>query len=158
MPFAAALGPSLSVSILALDNRTGAVLAQVGSPGHGDASRSGAIDMTVAIRSPGSALKPFIYALAFEQGVGIDGVVLTKLDGDARGGAALSIANVIGKPIMFASNGEKISDFDVFHPDRMAPRILGMGDVLTLIEQAEKTFDADQTRAATEKLLAGRTP
>ena len=95
-------------------------------------------------------------ALAFEQGVGIDGVVLTKLDGDARGGAALSIANVIGKPIMFASNGEKISDFDVFHPDRMASRILGMGDVLTLIEQAEKTFDAEQTRAATEKLLAGR--
>ncbi|EPH00254.1 signal recognition particle protein [Propionibacterium sp. oral taxon 192 str. F0372] len=95
-------------------------------------------------------------ALAFEQGVGIDGVVLTKLDGDARGGAALSIANVIGKPIMFASNGEKISDFDVFHPDRMASRILGMGDMLTLIEQAEKTFDQEMTRAASEKLLAGR--
>jgi len=95
-------------------------------------------------------------ALAFEQGVGIDGVVLTKLDGDARGGAALSIAKVIGRPIMFASNGEKLEDFDVFHPDRMASRILGMGDMLTLIEQAEKTFDAEQSRKAAEKLLGGR--
>ena len=95
-------------------------------------------------------------ALAFEEGVGVDGVVLTKLDGDARGGAALSIAKVIGKPIMFASNGEALKDFDVFHPDRMASRILGMGDMLTLIEQAEKTFDAEQSAAAAEKLLAGR--
>ncbi|MGB3956353.1 MAG: signal recognition particle protein [Brooklawnia sp.] len=95
-------------------------------------------------------------ALAFEDGVGVDGVVLTKLDGDARGGAALSIAKVIGKPIMFASNGEGLKDFDVFHPDRMASRILGMGDMLTLIEQAEKTFDAEQSAAAAEKLLAGR--
>ncbi len=95
-------------------------------------------------------------ALAFERGVGIDGVVLTKLDGDARGGAALSIAKVIGKPIMFASNGERLADFDVFHPDRMASRILGMGDMLTLIEQAEKAFDAEQSQAAAEKLLAGR--
>ena len=95
-------------------------------------------------------------ALAFEQGVGIDGVVLTKLDGDARGGAALSIAKVIGKPIMFASNGEQLKDFDVFHPDRMASRILGMGDVLTLIEQAEKTFDAKESQAAAEKLMRGK--
>ena len=95
-------------------------------------------------------------ANAFAEGVGFDGVVLTKLDGDARGGAALSIAKVIGKPIMFASNGEGLKDFDAFHPDRMASRILGMGDVLTLIEQAEKTFDAEQTQKAAEKLLGGR--
>src|SRR5690242_4341516 len=76
-------------------------------------------------------------ANAFLDGVGFDGVVLTKLDGDARGGAALSIARVTGKPIMFASNGEGLKDFDVFHPDRMASRILGMGDMLTLIEKAE---------------------
>ena len=75
-------------------------------------------------------------ANAFADGVGFDGVVLTKLDGDARGGAALSIARVTGSPIMFASNGEALTDFDVFHPDRMASRILGMGDML-LIEQAE---------------------
>jgi signal recognition particle subunit SRP54 len=82
-----------------------------------------------------------VTAQAFLDGVGYDGVVLTKLDGDARGGAALSIASLTGKPVMFASNGEKLSDFDVFHPDRMASRILDMGDVMTLIEQAEKSFD-----------------
>jgi signal recognition particle subunit SRP54 len=91
-------------------------------------------------------------ANAFAEGVGFDGVVLTKLDGDARGGAALSIARVTGKPIMFASNGEALKDFDVFHPDRMASRILGMGDMLTLIEQAEKTFDAEQSAKAAAKL------
>ena len=95
-------------------------------------------------------------AKAFNEGIGFDGVVLTKLDGDARGGAALSIARVIGKPIMFASNGEGLADFDVFHPDRMASRILGMGDVLTLIEQAEKNFDAESSRKAAEKLSAGK--
>ncbi len=95
-------------------------------------------------------------AQAFADGVGFDGVVLTKLDGDARGGAALSIARVIGKPIMFATNGETLKDFDVFHPDRMASRILGMGDMLTLIEQAERAFDAKQSQEAAEKLLAGR--
>ena len=87
-------------------------------------------------------------AQAFLDGVGYDGVVLTKLDGDARGGAALSIALVTGKPVMFASAGEKLTDFDLFHPDRMASRILDMGDMLTLIEQAEKTFDADQAAKA----------
>ena len=92
-------------------------------------------------------------AQAFAQGVGFDGVVLSKLDGDARGGAALSIARVTGKPIMFASNGEGLKDFDLFHPDRMASRILDMGDLLTLIEKAEKTFDADQAQKAAEKLL-----
>jgi len=91
-------------------------------------------------------------ANAFAEGVGFDGVVLTKLDGDARGGAALSIARVTGKPIMFASNGEALKDFDVFHPDRMASRILGMGDMLTLIEQAEKTFDTEQSAKAAAKL------
>lgn len=95
-------------------------------------------------------------ATAFAEGVGFDGVVLTKLDGDARGGAALSIARVVGRPIMFASNGEGLDDFDVFHPDRMASRILGMGDMLTLIEQAEKTFDAEQSRKAADKLLKGK--
>ena len=91
-------------------------------------------------------------AQAFLDGVGYDGVVLTKLDGDARGGAALSIAKMTGKPVMFASNGEKLTDFDLFHPDRMASRILDMGDLLTLIEQAEKTFDADQAAKAAAKL------
>ena len=91
-------------------------------------------------------------AQAFLDGVGYDGVVLTKLDGDARGGAALSIASITGKPVMFASNGEKLTDFDVFHPDRMASRILDMGDMLTLIEQAEKTFDAEQAAKAAAKL------
>ncbi|HEY9566251.1 MAG TPA: signal recognition particle protein [Nocardioides sp.] len=94
-------------------------------------------------------------ALAFQEGVGYDAVVLTKLDGDARGGAALSIASITGKPVMFASNGEKMTDFDLFHPDRMASRILDMGDMLTLIEQAEKTFDAAEAQKAAEKLAGG---
>jgi signal recognition particle subunit SRP54 len=91
-------------------------------------------------------------ARAFLDGVGYDGVVLTKLDGDARGGAALSVASITGKPVMFASAGEKLTDFDLFHPDRMASRILDMGDVLTLIEQAEKAFDAEQAAQAAAKL------
>ncbi|MET0136239.1 MAG: signal recognition particle protein [Kibdelosporangium sp.] len=95
-------------------------------------------------------------AEAFRDGVGFTGVVLTKLDGDARGGAALSVREVTGQPIMFASNGEKLEDFDAFHPDRMAGRILGMGDVLTLIEQAEQVFDQQQAQEAAEKLTAGQ--
>ncbi|MGH3497189.1 MAG: signal recognition particle protein [Nocardioidaceae bacterium] len=91
-------------------------------------------------------------AQAFLDGVGFDGVVLSKLDGDARGGAALSVAQVTGRQVMFASNGEKLTDFDVFHPDRMASRILGMGDMLTLIEQAEKAFDADEAARTAAKL------
>ncbi|HEY3200976.1 MAG TPA: signal recognition particle protein, partial [Actinomycetes bacterium] len=94
-------------------------------------------------------------AQAFLDGVGFDGVVLTKLDGDARGGAALSVARVTGRPIMFASNGEKLTDFDVFHPDRMASRILGMGDLLSLIEQAERTFDAEQATKMAERMRRG---
>ncbi|GAA3461787.1 signal recognition particle protein [Saccharothrix longispora] len=95
-------------------------------------------------------------ATAFRDGVGFTGVVLTKLDGDARGGAALSVREVTGQPILFASNGEKLEDFDVFHPDRMASRILGMGDMLTLIEQAEQAFDADQAEAAAVKMGSGQ--
>ncbi|HEX8094184.1 signal recognition particle protein, partial [Jatrophihabitans sp.] len=94
-------------------------------------------------------------ANAFAEGVGFDGVVLTKLDGDARGGAALSVRYVTGQPILFASNGEKLEDFDVFHPDRMASRILGMGDMLTLIEQAQKTFDADEAERMASKITSG---
>jgi signal recognition particle subunit SRP54 len=94
-------------------------------------------------------------AEAFRDGVGFSGVVLTKLDGDARGGAALSVAKVTGRPIMFASTGEKLADFDVFHPERMASRILGMGDMLTLIEQAERTFEADEAERMAEKMLGG---
>ncbi len=96
-------------------------------------------------------------AEAFRDGVGITGVVLAKLDGDARGGAALSVREVTGQPIMFASTGEKLEDFDVFHPDRMASRILGMGDVLTLIEQAESAFDEEQKERMTAKLMGGDT-
>jgi signal recognition particle subunit SRP54 len=94
-------------------------------------------------------------AQAFLDGVGFDGVVLTKLDGDARGGAALSIRQLTGKPVMFASTGEKLEDFDVFHPDRMASRILDLGDVLTLIEQAERSFDQDQAASMASKLASG---
>ena len=94
-------------------------------------------------------------AQAFLDGVGYDGVVLTKLDGDARGGAALSIAQLTGRPVMFASTGEKLEDFDVFHPDRMASRILDLGDVLTLIEQAERTFDQDEAADMASKLASG---
>jgi signal recognition particle subunit SRP54 len=94
-------------------------------------------------------------AEAFRDGVGFTGVVLTKLDGDARGGAALSVRNVTGAPIMFASTGEKLEDFDVFHPDRMASRILGMGDVLSLIEQAEQVYDQDQAEEAARKMGSG---
>jgi signal recognition particle subunit SRP54 len=96
-----------------------------------------------------------VTAQAFLEGVDFTGVVLTKLDGDARGGAALSVRELTGRPIMFASNGEKLEDFDVFHPDRMASRILGMGDMLTLIEQAEKTFDQEQAAKMAGKLQRG---
>ncbi|NCV42381.1 MAG: signal recognition particle protein [Actinobacteria bacterium] len=92
---------------------------------------------------------------AFLDGVGFDGVVLTKLDGDARGGAALSIASITKRPIMFASTGEKLSDFDIFYPDRMASRILGMGDVATLAEQAKKAFDSDTSAKLEAKFASG---
>jgi len=92
---------------------------------------------------------------AFLNGVGFDGVVLTKLDGDARGGAALSIASLTERPIMFASTGEKLSDFDIFYPDRMASRILGLGDVATLAEQAKKAFDSDTSAKLEAKFVSG---
>jgi signal recognition particle subunit SRP54 len=94
-------------------------------------------------------------AEAFHQTLEIDGVIMTKLDGDARGGAALSVKEVIGRPIAFASTGEKLAEFEQFHPDRMASRILGMGDMLSLIEKAEEAFEKDQAEAAAEKLLEG---
>ena len=91
----------------------------------------------------------------FHRILSLDGVILSKLDGDARGGAALSVKEVIGKPIAFASTGEKLDAFEQFHPDRMAGRILGMGDVLTLIEQAEQAFEKDQAEEAAAKLMEG---
>jgi signal recognition particle subunit SRP54 len=94
-------------------------------------------------------------AEAFQEAVGIEGVILTKIDGDARGGAALSVKEVTGRPILFAGTGEKLADFEPFHPDRLAGRILGMGDVLTLIEKAEATFDQDQAVQTAGKLAKG---
>ncbi|MGP5260556.1 signal recognition particle protein, partial [Brachybacterium paraconglomeratum] len=94
-------------------------------------------------------------AEAFRDGVGFTGVVLSKLDGDARGGAALSITGVTERPILFASTGESLDDFERFHPDRMAGRILDMGDVMTLIEQAEKAFDQKEAEKTAAKLASG---
>lgn len=94
-------------------------------------------------------------AASFLEGVGFDGVVLTKLDGDARGGAALSIVSLTGRPIMFAATGEKPGDFDLFHPERMASRILGLGDVATLAEQAKAAFDPDLSKKFEEKYASG---
>ncbi|HLP23043.1 MAG TPA: signal recognition particle protein [Microbacteriaceae bacterium] len=91
-------------------------------------------------------------ARAFQDGVDFTGVVLTKLDGDARGGAALSVASITGRPIMFASTGETLGDFEPFYPDRMASRILDMGDILTLIEQAQQAFDETEAAKMAEKL------
>src|SRR5579863_5601837 len=95
-------------------------------------------------------------AKAFHDTLELSGVILTKLDGDARGGAALSVKGVVGKPIAFASTGERLADFDLFHPDRMADRILGMGDVLTLIEQADRELDKDVTQRGAKRLMEGR--
>jgi signal recognition particle subunit SRP54 len=94
-------------------------------------------------------------AEAFNDAVGLDGVILTKIDGDARGGAALSVKEVVGKPILFAGTGEKLDEFEPFHPDRMASRILGMGDVLTLIEKVEATFQEEEKQRAEELLESG---
>ena len=95
-------------------------------------------------------------ARAFDEEVGVDGVVLTKLDGDARGGAALSMKEAIGKPILYTGVGEKVSELEPFQPERMASRILGMGDVLTLVERAQAHIDQKQAEAAAQKLLSGR--
>jgi signal recognition particle subunit SRP54 len=95
-------------------------------------------------------------AQAFHEVLDLDGVILTKLDSDARGGAALSVKDVVGRPIAFASTGERLGDFDQFHPDRMASRILGMGDMLSLIEQAEREFDKEVAEQGAAALLQGR--
>jgi len=95
-------------------------------------------------------------AKAFQDQVGFDGVILSKLDGDARGGAALSVREVTGTPIMFASVGESMEDFEAFHPDRMASRILGMGDMMSLIEKAEATYTEEESAKAEETLLSGQ--
>ena len=95
-------------------------------------------------------------AEAFNNTLAIDGVILSKLDGDARGGAALSVKEVIGKPIAFAATGEKLDAFEQFHPDRMASRILGMGDMLSLIEQAEEVFEKEEAEKAAKKLVSGK--
>ena len=95
-------------------------------------------------------------AKAFHDALELSGVILTKLDGDARGGAALSVKGVVGRPIAFASTGERLEDFDLFHPDRMADRILGMGDVLSLIEQAERTMDTDEVAKSASRLMQGQ--
>jgi signal recognition particle subunit SRP54 len=95
-------------------------------------------------------------ARTFEERIDFDGVILTKLDGDARGGAALSVRSVTGRPIMFASTGEKVADLEPFHPDRMASRILGMGDVLTLIERAEQAASADEQAELEARLRKGQ--
>jgi len=95
-------------------------------------------------------------AQAFQEYADFDGMVLTKLDGDARGGAALSVVSVTGRPVRFASEGEKMSEFDYFYPDRMAGRILGMGDVLTLIEKAEQQMDRDEAQADAKRLMSGK--
>ena len=95
-------------------------------------------------------------AEAFHQTLALDGVILTKLDGDARGGAALSVKEVVDRPIAFASTGEKLADFDVFYPDRLASRILGMGDVLTLIDKAKEAYEDSEAEAAAAKLIEGQ--
>jgi signal recognition particle subunit SRP54 len=95
-------------------------------------------------------------ATAFHESLALDGVIMSKLDGDARGGAALSVKEVVGRPIVFASTGEKLADFEQFHPDRMASRILGMGDVLSLIEKAEQEYDQDVAAKAAERLVEGQ--
>ncbi len=114
------------------------------------------VDNTLLVVDAGTGQAAVDVATGFDSKVGIDGVILTKLDGDTRGGAALSVKAVTGKPVMFAASGEKPQDFDIFYPDRMASRILGMGDVLSLIEKAEETIDEEDARKAAESLKKGR--
>ncbi len=95
-------------------------------------------------------------ARAFHDRLSLSGLIVTKLDYDARGGAVLSAQGVVGRPVVFASTGEKLDDFDLFHPERMASRILGMGDVLTLIEEAERKMDADVVGSTAERLMSGQ--
>lgn len=114
------------------------------------------VDDTLLVVDAGTGQAAVDVAVGFDEKVGIDGVILTKLDGDTRGGAALSVKAVTGKPVMFAASGEKPQDFDIFYPDRMAGRILGMGDVLSLIEKAEEAIDEEDAKKAAESLKKGR--
>ncbi len=114
------------------------------------------VDDTLLVVDAGTGQAAVDVACGFDEKVGIDGVILTKLDGDTRGGAALSIKAVTGKPVLYAASGEKPQDFDIFYPDRMAGRILGMGDVLSLIEKAGEAIDEEDARKAAESLKKGR--
>lgn len=114
------------------------------------------VDDTLLVVDAGTGQAAVDVALGFDEKVGIDGVILTKLDGDTRGGAALSIKAVTGKPVLYAASGEKPQDFDIFYPDRMAGRILGMGDVLSLIEKAGEAMDEEDAKKAAESLKKGR--
>lgn len=114
------------------------------------------VDDTLLVVDSSTGQAAVDVATGFDDKVGIDGVILTKLDGDTRGGAALSVKAVTGKPIMFAASGEKPQDFDIFYPDRMAGRILGMGDVLSLIEKAGEAIDEEDAKKAAESLKKGR--
>ena len=109
------------------------------------------VDQTILVVDSMTGQDAVNVASSFNEKVGIDGVILTKLDGDTRGGAALSIKAVTGKPILYVGMGEKLSDLEQFYPDRMASRILGMGDVLTLIEKAEAQIDADKAKEMEQK-------
>ena len=110
------------------------------------------VDQTILVVDSMTGQDAVNVASSFNEKVGIDGVILTKLDGDTRGGAALSIKAVTGKPILYIGMGEKLSDLEQFYPDRMASRILGMGDVLTLIEKAEAQIDADKAKEMEAKI------
>ena len=110
------------------------------------------VDQTILVVDSMTGQDAVNVASSFNEKVGIDGVILTKLDGDTRGGAALSIKAITGKPILYIGMGEKLSDLEQFHPDRMASRILGMGDVLSLIEKAEQSIDQDKAKEMEQRL------
>ena len=110
------------------------------------------MDQTILVVDAMTGQEAVNVAKTFDEKAGIDGVILTKLDSDARGGAALSIRAVTGKPVFYAGMGEKLSDLEEFHPDRMASRILGMGDVLSLIEKAENAIDEEEAKKLEQKM------
>jgi len=121
-----------------------------------DISRAVSPDYTFLVVDAMTGQDAVGVAEAFHARLDVDGIILSKLDGDARGGAALSVKSVIGRPVAFAATGERIDAFEQFHPDRMAGRILGMGDVLTLIEQAEEAFEKDKAEEAAARLMEGQ--
>ena len=110
------------------------------------------VDQTILVVDAMTGQDAVNVAESFNQKVGIDGVILTKMDGDTRGGAALSIKAISGKPILYVGMGEKLSDLEQFYPDRMASRILGMGDVMSLIEKAQQSIDEDKAREMEQKI------